>query len=82
LLIARFLASRKVCIPVESMKVRSWRSRMIVETPFPSKGGQLLAQDRSGCQVEIAAQRNAYNTILLLRPGFQQRIAAPWRAPS
>jgi hypothetical protein len=24
--------------PGESMKVRSWRSRMIVETPFPSKG--------------------------------------------
>jgi hypothetical protein len=50
--------------------------------PVPLEGGQLLAQDRSGCQVEIAAQRNGYNTILLLRPSFQQRIAAPWQAPS
>lgn len=31
LLMARFLASRKACSPVESMKVRSWRSRTIVE---------------------------------------------------
>lgn len=72
-LTARRLASTRACSPIESMNVMSRRSRMIAETPLPLEGGQVLSQDRCGCHVELAAESDGGDTILLLGPNFERR---------